>query len=403
MTNYKQLNEEQRNTIQILINKELTFTTIGKSINKDRTTIAKEIKRNRYIKSNFYDAFNKEGILKAENNCNRLQTPPYVCNTCPFKRTCTKHKLYYDAILAQKHYEETLIESRSGIDIKAETIDEIEQAIVPLIKDKKQSVNQVYANHSDILYFSKSTFYRYIDLGVFSLINLDLPKKVKYKTRKGNQSEIKRELSLLKGRKYEDFCEFIALHPKMHIFEMDTVIGKKDDEKVLLTLYFRDTHYMLIRLLNKKTINCVNYEIDCLKQILGIKLYAKLFRIGLTDNGSEFFDPYHIEKDYETGKQIANLFYCNPNSPYQKGRIEKNHEYIRYLLPKGTSFQNLTISDIQYIENVINNIPRKSLDNKSPYQLTIKNYPDFIKKLNYTKYIAPDDIDLSSLKGSDNE
>ena len=47
---YKQLNKEQREVIQLLINKKENFTTIGNSIKVDRTTISKEIKRNRYIK-----------------------------------------------------------------------------------------------------------------------------------------------------------------------------------------------------------------------------------------------------------------------------------------------------------------------------------------------------------------
>lgn len=401
MTNYKQLNEEQRNTIQILINKQYSFTAIGKAIDKDRTTISKEIKRNRYIKSNFFEPFDFKGITKAINDCPTLKSPPYVCNTCPLKNKCNKHKLYYDATIAHRHYKDLLIQSRTGVDINPEEIEEIENIIVPLIKDKKQSVNQVYASHADILYFSKSTFYRYVSLRVFSLINLDLPKQVKYKQRNKSENENKRELALLNGRRYEDFVVFIYNHPKMHVFEMDTVIGKQEDEKVLLTLYFRDTHFMLIRLLDNKNIKSVNYEIDVLKEKLGIKLYAKIFRIGLTDNGSEFFDPYHIEFDYSTKRKIANLFYCNPSSPNQKGGIEKNHEYIRLFLPKGTSFKNLTIKDVQYIENTINNIPRNSLNNKSPYQLTLEKYPSFIHKLGYIKFIASDDIDLSIMKRDD--
>ena len=181
----------------------------------------------------------------------------------------------------------------------------------------------------------------------------------------------------------------------MHVYEMDTVIGKKNDRKVLLTIYFRDTHFMLIRLLDKKTVACVNEEFKKLKDILGIKLYAKIFRIGLTDNGSEFFDPYQIEKDYNTEKKITNLFYCNPNRPDQKGKIEKNHEYIRIVYPKGVSFNKLNKEDIILLENTINNIPRDSLDGLSPYLLTKSKYPLFISKLSYIKYISPDDIDLS--------
>jgi len=203
MTNYNQLCQEKRETIQILINKNESFTTIGKAIGTDRTTVSREIKRNRYIKSYHYDAFDKKGIDEAISKCEKLQKPPYVCNTCPLKNTCSKHHLYYNAPIANKHANEILITSRTGVDITPETIEEIENSIVPLIKDKKQSINQVYANHSDILYFSKTTFYRYIDEGIFSLNNLDLPKKVTYKPRKHQKDKSnKRELALLSGRKY---------------------------------------------------------------------------------------------------------------------------------------------------------------------------------------------------------
>ena len=88
--------------------------------------------------------------------------------------------------------------------------------LLTLIKDKKHSVNQVYINHSDILYFSKTTFYKYVNTGVLSLSNTDLPKKSKYKKRKVRKDkENKRNIAVLKGRKYEDYLEFIAKHKRM--------------------------------------------------------------------------------------------------------------------------------------------------------------------------------------------
>ena len=139
--------------LKYLIGLNKSFTYISKAINVDRTTISKEIKRNRFIKSNFYDSFDKNGINSAIDKCDKLKHPPYVCNSCPNKRYCTNHKLYYNARLAQENSDKILSESRSGVDINPDTIDEIENTIVPLIKNKNQSVNQVYSNHSDILYF----------------------------------------------------------------------------------------------------------------------------------------------------------------------------------------------------------------------------------------------------------
>ena len=395
MTSYNHLSKEQRNIIEHLIGINKTFVYICKSVNVDRTTISKEIRRNRYVKSNFYEPFDQQGINSTISKCNKLKKPPYVCNNCPNKRYCTNHKLYYNANIAHTHSNQILSQSRCGVDILPETIDEIENSIVPLIKDKKQSVNQVYANHKDILYFCKTTFYKYINLGVFSLTNMDLPKKVKYKKRKDNKNDkdYKRKLALLKDRTYNDFLTFTSNHKKMNICEMDTVEGNKGG-KVFLTIIIRKTKFMFIRLLDKKNIASVNKEIDKLKATLGIKLFSKIFRIVLTDNGSEFLDPLKIEIDYDSKRKTCNVFYCEPYSSYQKPNIERNHEYIRRVFPKETSLNNLTQAQVQRLEVTINHIPRDVLNGKTPYEMTKQKYPELIKKLNYP-HIGPDDVDLS--------
>lgn len=389
------LNEEQRETIQFLLNQKKSFTYIGKSINADRTTIAKEIKRNRYIKSYFYPAFDEKAKMLITKKCEKLSSPPYVCNTCPNKGTCTNHKLYYNSKLAHNHYKECLVDSRKGIDLKPETLDQIEHIIVPLIKDKKQSVNQVFINHSDILYMSKPTFYKYVNDGVFSLTNLDLPKKVVYAPRKEEKNtDYKRKLAILKGRKYEDYLKFISNHPSMNKVQLDTVIGKAEDSKCLLTMYIVKTHFMLIFLLDKKDISHVSDIFKTLKNKLSIQDYKKIFRIILTDNGSEFLNPYEMEYDYESNKKVCNVFYCRPYSSWQKHEIEVNHEYIRRVLPKGTSFDNLTDAEIKKLQDNINNIPRVSILNKTPHSLTQENFPKLISTLD-CKFIDKDDVSLN--------
>ena len=393
MTKYNQLNKDERDTIQYMLDKGHNFTSISNAIKKDRTTISKEIRRNRYIKG-YDDYFNQKYINNAIDDCKLLKTK-HVCNHCNNKGYCHKRKLYYNSKFAQIRYESILKESRQGVNISKETIDEIEHSIIPLIKDKNQSINQVYLAHRDILFFSIPTLYRYIDLGVLSLCNLDLPKKVKYKPRKDNKdNKNKRQLALLIGRKYEDYTNYYLEHTNSNVCEMDTVEGNQNSSKVLLTIILVKTNFMLIRLMDKKTVACVNKEFDNLKSKLGIDLYSKVFNIILTDNGSEFFDPLHIELDYNTGEKISNVFYCQPYSSWQKGCIEKNHEYIRKVFPKGTSFDNMSLESINKLENTINNIPRKKFDGKSPYELTKELYPELISKLN-CYYIKSDDINLN--------
>lgn len=142
MTKYNHLCKEQRNTIEHLLNKEFDFTYIWKAINVDRTTISKEVRRNRYVKSSYFSNYSKTSIKRALDNCDKLSKPPYCCNSCKNKAYCTKIHIYYNSKKAQEHYEENLINSRIGIDTTEEKIKIINKNIVPLIKNKKQSVNQ---------------------------------------------------------------------------------------------------------------------------------------------------------------------------------------------------------------------------------------------------------------------
>lgn len=394
-TNYVHLNKEQRSTIEYLINNNMSFTEIANTLKVDRTTISKEIRRNRYLKNSLFLEYSDTGISRAINSCDRLSKPPYVCNNCPNKTCCIKVHLYYNADKAQKHYTELLSDSRKGVDITQEEIEQINRNIVPLIKNKKQSINQVYTNHPDILYMSKPTFYKYVDFRIIALSNCDLTKKVIYKKRKETKDKsYKRELALLIGRTYEDYIIKISNEKHLKIWQLDTVIGKITDKKVLMTFLFVETNFMIIRLLDKKDVENVNKQFDKFKATLGIDVYKNIIDIILTDNGSEFFDPIHMEIDYETGEKLLSVYYCHPESPEEKAEIECNHKYIRHYLPKETSFENLTEEQVKMIEDNINNIPRDIFGGKTPYELTKEKYPEFIELIG-AKYIEPDEVTLN--------
>lgn len=152
---------------------------------------------------------------------------------------------------------------------------------------------------------------------------------------------------------------------------------------------------MLIYLLPYKQTKYVIKIFNDLKSLLGIDEFKRLFEVILTDNETEFSDPESIEFDLNTGEKVCSLFYCDPNCSWQKGSIEKNHEYIRYILPKGTSFASLTQEDYYLVASHINSVPRLSLNNNFPYDSALL----FIGKNNINKFqikkIDYDDIDLS--------
>ena len=404
---------EDRQKIEELLYENKNFTDIGKFLNKDRTCIRKEIKshiqkieRNQYG-NKVYCAHLKECVKyngKActkkcehfvEAICAKLNKPPYVCNGCEKKKYCKLEKHYYRYMIAHKEYKKELTDARSGIRINPQEVKKINELFTPLFKKQKHSVHQVYVNNPDELTFSKTTFYKYTDMGIFDFRNIDLPRRVRY--RRNSTSKRTRKESLVRlNRTYADYLNYLETnnHRDISVVQMDTVEGTKGG-KVFLTLLFKNHNLMLIYLLNSKTKDEVNEIFYTLKNTLGKKHFCELFEVILTDNGSEFFGADEIECDEKSNKLIS-LFYCDPSASYQKGDIEKNHEYIRYYLPKSSSFDNLNQKQVTLMMNHINSIPRESLKNLTPYE-SIKNVMnEEIKSILELNYIKPNNVNLNS-------
>lgn len=280
-----------------------------------------------------------------------------------------------------------------GINLSLEEAYDIDTLIKPLIQEKHQTIAHVYANHPDEITFSRTTMYKYINLGVFSLKNIDLPRKVKYKPRKKDENQrVRRETAIREGRKYEDYTAYLESHKNVEVVEMDTVEGTKGG-KVFLTIMFRDKKFMIMYLMEHKNMECVEKAFKDIREKLGLELYKKLFEVILTDNGSEFFNPMSIEKVND--EIVSHVFYCDPGASWQKGAIEKNHEYIRYILPKKRTFDNLTEEQVNKIKSHINSISRDSLNGKCPYdEIEPKISKEILEKMGYER-IKADDVILS--------
>ena len=180
-----------------------------------------------------------------------------------------------------------------------------------------------------------------------------------------------------------------------NIVEMDTVIGKQKDKKCIMTLYFRNSKLMLMFLIDKYKTKAVSDIFKRLRKQLGYDLFKKMFEIVLTDNGWEFSKPNDIEFDYNTGEKLINIFYCNPYSSWEKGGIERNHEFIRYIIPKGITFDQQTKKNVIYMMNNINNVKRKSMEYNTPYELFKNIYGEECTKKLHLTHIKQDEVDLS--------
>ena len=177
--------------------------------------------------------------------------------------------------------------------------------------------------------------------------------------------------------------------------QMDSVIGSKGG-KVLLTVYFVNVSLMLGFLRDANTSKSVIDVFEGLYRNLGIMDFRKLFPVILTDNGSEFSNPKSIENGPDgKGIQRTKIYYCNPSAPYQKAEIEVGHEFIRRVLPKGKSFDELTQEDINKMMNHINSYRRNKLNGKSPYEAFCFYYGEDLAQKLGCREVAAKDINLT--------
>lgn len=260
---YKHLSLEERFEIENGLNQNLSFKEIGSNINKNCTTISREI-RNHYITKNTGGVGRKFNncIYRAtcpnrgkncklhsctefkEEKCNLLEKFPYVCNGCKNKASCTLSKRFYDACYANNEYKENVAESRSGVVIDTQEIKHLNSILVPLIKEQGQSINHVLIHNKNKIMYSNKTIYKLIDLGILDVRNIDLPRKVRYRQRRKETKIYKVDKQCLVNRSYEDYLKYMGNHPDTPVVEIDSVEGIKGG-KVLLTIHFVNCSFML--------------------------------------------------------------------------------------------------------------------------------------------------------------
>lgn len=425
MNKNKHLSLSERIMIEQHLNNRKPFRGIGRELSKDPTTIAKEVKNHIYFKNSgaygrpFNDCLGRNTCIATnicgklgcrkkvckfcsstsctsyciayqKEVCKSLSKPPYVCNGCEIRRNCTLEKRLYIAVDAQKEYELVRTEARQGIQLTETDSIRIDSIISPLLK-KGQSLHNICINHKDELMYDERTLYNYVDYGIFSAKNIDMPRRVRMSRRKPKKV-YKVDKACRIGRTHSDFIVFMQGHPCFPIVEMDSVEGTKGG-KVLLTLHFTIPQFMLAFIRDANTSQSVIDIIDQLYLELRPDVFCDLFKVLLGDNGSEFSNPRAIEFDKQ-GNRRTNVFYCDPSAPFQKGAAENNHSMIRRIIPKGKTLDIYTQNDISLMMNHINSYGRNNLGNKTPYEIFASLYgKEILRKMGAT-FIRPDEVTL---------
>lgn len=146
-------------------------------------------------------------------------------------------------------------------------------------------------------------------------------------------------------------------------WEGDLITGELNRSAVG-TLVDRCSRYvMLLHLPNDHGAEAVRDQmIDAIA-----RMPARIRKTVTWDQGSEM--ARHLEITATTGVQV---YFCNPHSPWERPTNENTNGLLREFLPKGANLSRYTRTDLDDIEDLMNNRPRKALNWLTPIEYLTK-------------------------------
>ena len=148
-------------------------------------------------------------------------------------------------------------------------------------------------------------------------------------------------------------------------WESDTVEFRRSRNNPYLSVqYERKSQLVRIHKINKKTAELTKQAL--IKTAESVP--NEIFKTITLDNGSEGAKHHELKHYYPD----IQTFFCDPFCSWQKGGVENMNKLIRQYLPKSTDMTNISDNDIIYIQNKINNRPRKNLNYFTPNEIINK-------------------------------
>lgn len=392
-----------REQLQGLLGRGLSCRELAWRLDKDPTSVSRELLRNRMsdgpsptaskpaLRCAGYADCTAEGLCggcagrpcKTRSSCDctrrcpdfveaacpTTSRYPHVCNGCADYRRCRLERFTYTARVAQAKAEASASEPRRGVDLTGAELAALDGLLTPLML-KGQSLNQIYMGHAAEIPCTLRTLYTYVNRGEVGAGRMRMIDAVARKPRRhaAPKGGGRVPRACLKGRSWADF-NALDEDVREERWEMDTVLGSKAGSPAcLLTLLHRRTRLQLALLLGSCSQAEVVSALDALSALPGSPFAPGSAALVLTDNGSEFFDAEGVEAG---GR--ARLYYCEAYSSWQKGAAERNHTYYRRVFPKGADSAALTPGKVALMASHVNSTPRDVLGGATPLEAYAPN------------------------------
>ena len=403
---------DDRINLQACISKGLSWKETSKVIRKDRTTVYRELKTMFYIRDGRHtcehcknrELCRNNGInisnIKGERSCFKptvchfLNHFPFVCNNCENKKKCNREKRYYDCIKAENRSLRNRVGTRKKKRISSDKIDLIDSIVSPLIF-KGQSLHHIYETNSVLKTICcertvrRLVYDRYLEAKAH-----DLPRYARFRHKSkylGTSDKALYNIERLYKRTFSDLQRYLKSHPDANVVQFDSVIGKREDNIAILTITFPKERFQFGLIIKKGDSDSVYGRLHGLFNSMDSKKFKEIFPILLADNGSEFSTFHNLEKF------DIRVYFTNPYRSTDKAECERNHEFIRYIIPKGKSLDIYNQKDINLMFSHINSYIRESNQNKTPFELIKERFGSEFLDLIGIKYVEPNDVTLKPI------
>ncbi len=327
MKTYKHLNQQDRDRLEALLDAGHKQKEIAKVLEKDPSTISREIKRNK---------------RKRTKENKPIKKGPYESTKAQEKARTRRKLSKYQGLKIEKNNE------LKKYIIKKLTKHWSPDAISGRMRKDKES-----------FYASKNLIYEWL-YGIWGQRYCKYLFSERYYPKKRKKASKKTIIPNRKG---------IGLRPKLvnqrktygH-FEGDTVVSPKryHTKTALVVISERKAKYFDLKKINSLKPRLFAKSVSEMEE----KLTKDTLKSLTLDNGIE-------NRDHE--KIGTKTYFCDPYSSYQKGGVENVIRLIRRFIPKGSDLNQYSGQYIEAVVNMINNQPRKSLNYKTPYEVMIEN------------------------------
>jgi transposase, IS30 family len=313
---YTQLSHEERDRIGLLHAEGMSSTDIGRRLGRDPSTIRRELVRL------------------------GPRTP-------------------YSPLRAQTHAEKQRRIPRTMKKLTNETLWTLVQEKLALRWSPEQIAQHLKRTYADIIMqVSHETIYTYL----YTLPRGELRKELISYLRQGARGRQKRKRDT---DRRGTIPNIVSIHERPEEvrdrcvpghWESDLIIGK-DHQSALGTLVERTTRTTILVPLKAKDALSVRRAFARTVK----RLPHEVFKSITHDRGTEMH-----QHELFTKETTVQIYFADPQSPWQRGTNENTNGLIRQFFPKGTDFRTVSLKEIKHVQRLLNERPRKTLDWKTP-------------------------------------